>query len=185
MSKRAKLIVAGLGIAALIAIPVVGTAFAAGPTTPNSSGAAGQYYCGYAGGSYLNSVSTLLGLTPAEIQTQLQNGQSLVEIAATKGVTESALVDAILTPMKQQVQQMVTAGYLTQQQAEQRVQLMTQNIQAAVNAKGAVYNGANGLNGYGMMGGWGSMMRGWNGNQGNTNGAGTNGGWGGMMGGWR
>ena len=80
--------------------------------------------------------------------------------------------------MKQQMQQMVTSGVLTQLQADQKAQLMTQNIQKAVNTKG--YSVSNGTNGYGMMG-QGGMIGGLYGNPGNNNAAGTNGGWGGMM----
>ena len=184
MSKRAKLVIAGLGIAALIAVPVVGTAFAAASGNAANAGNTsvnGQFFCG-SGGFYggSNAVSTLLGLTPAEIQTQLQSGKSLVDIASTKEVTESALTDAILSPMKQQMQLMVTNTVLTQAQADQMLQLMTQNVKKAVNTKG--YSVGNGTDGYGMME-QGGMMGSFYDNPGNTNADGANGGWGGMMGG--
>ncbi len=140
----------------------------------------------------LDQVTTLLGMTPAEIQAQLQAGKSLVDIAATKGVTEDQLVNAILGPMQTFMQEQVTASRWTQAQVDARLQYAEQHIRQLVETKGLSFN--NGLgNGYGCGGrGFGGMMRGLFGNDRDetpgpgpaTNGSGTSNTYGGMMGGF-
>lgn len=135
----------------------------------------------------LTQVATLLGMTPAEIQAQLQQDKSLVEIAATKNVTEDQLVAKILEPMKTFMQQQVTAGRWTQAQVDARLEYAEQHIRQLVEAKGLTFN--NGLgNGYGYGCGGGGMMGGAFGNDADdtpgpaTNGSGAGYGFGGMMG---
>ena len=85
------------------------------------------------GAIHSDTVSELLGLTPEEIQVQRQEGKSLVEIAATQGVTEDALVDAITAAKEEAIQQRVEDGTLTQEQADLMLQQMTQRTAEMVN----------------------------------------------------
>lgn len=102
----------------------------------------------------LSGLATLLGMTPAEIQAQLQQGKSLVDIAATKGVTEDQLVAKIIEPMKAFMQEQVTAGRWTQAQVDTRLQYAQQHVRQLVEAKGLTYNNGRGYGcgGRGMMG---------------------------------
>ncbi|MBI4295524.1 MAG: hypothetical protein HY667_00255 [Chloroflexi bacterium] len=197
MNKK-RLAIIGLGVTALVGLTIAGSAAAAPPLMPANS-TDGQYYCPGHGYGVINQVSKLTGLTVAEIQAQLQQGKSLVEIAATNGVTDGTLVNAILEPMKQMHQQAIAAGYITQAQSDQMIQWMEQQIRQVLNTKGFSDGvgmmgggmmqgmmGQGGMMGGGMMGEsfGGGMMGGMHGGWGinNTSPRGT--GWGGMMGGW-
>ncbi|MBI2829837.1 MAG: hypothetical protein HYX81_01615 [Chloroflexi bacterium] len=186
MNKR-KLAIIGLGVAALVGLTIAGTAAAAPPTTPGT-GATNQsdWNCPMGGPhghmyAYSTAVTNTLGLTPAEIEAQLAQGKSLVEIAATKSVTEDQLVQAILAQAKANLEQAVQAGYLNQEQATQQLTWLEQFIRQAVNNKDGYNYG--GMAGGGMMSGGmmsGGMMRGGM-MQGMMGGGMMSGG---MMGGW-
>ncbi|MDP2931660.1 MAG: DUF2680 domain-containing protein [Chloroflexota bacterium] len=169
MNKRAKILAATLVLAGLLAVSVTGVALAAGPNSPDGA----PLNCGGMGCS--DTVSELLGLTPQEIQTQRQAGKSLVEIAAAKGVTENALVNAIMAAKKEAVQARVQAGTLTQEQANLMLQQMEQRTKEAVNR--TTTGPLAGERGYGCgqpgQGTGPGMMRAWG--QGTGNGAPGNG----------
>ncbi len=213
MQRKYKIIITGVGVAVILAVAIATTAFAASkaavrvPATAQAAKAGitsgaipteadyQAWGCPVANGNF-EAVAKLLGMTPQEIEAQLEQGKSLVEIASAKGVTEDALVAAIFTPMKEFMQQQVTAGNWTQQQLDAHLKLAEQHVRQLVNAKGV--SGNAGCGGAGMMGGTGGMMGnyggmmggGWNrgsANQGGFFGRGgmMGGGYGGMMGGFQ
>ncbi len=136
MGKSIKWLVIMGAIVAVLAIGVgASVASAAGPTpTPNA-----QAYCGLGGGFRFGGavvdevVTKLLGMTQDEIHALRLQGKSLVQIAATKNITEKQLVDAIMAYKKTQVQAKVTAKTLTQDQANLILQRMQETITQAVN----------------------------------------------------
>ncbi|MDP2919247.1 MAG: hypothetical protein Q8O43_03395 [Dehalococcoidia bacterium] len=184
MSKRVKVIVVIIGVAGLVALSIAGIASAAGPVNPPVTTPYGGAGCG---GVDILTVSQLLGLTPEQLQAELQTGKSLLEIATAKGVTEQQLVDAILIPHKTAMQAQVTAGTITQAQADLMLQQMETYVRNAIKQTNTGLSGTgshcgNGIGtGTGMMGGAGMMGGG--GMMGNWNGQGYRGG--GMMGGNR
>jgi hypothetical protein len=161
--------VAGLLVMA-IAIPVM----AAGPNGANNR-SANTVQPGYASCQGLGlgpdqAVLDLLGMTQVQIQELRQSGQSLVQIAATKSVTEVALVNAILAEKQAAIQKLVSAGTMTQAQADTQLAQIRERVQLAVNRTTVgppVWAGSNGnnQNGAGMMGRSGSK-----GNQANCSG---------------
>jgi hypothetical protein len=78
-------------------------------------------------------VEGLLGMTDDEIHAARLAGQSLVQIAADKGVTEEALVTAILNAKKADLDQAVAEGKLTQAQADLMYQRMQTQVPVMVN----------------------------------------------------
>ncbi len=97
-------------------------------------------------------------MTPEEIDAQLQQGQSLADIAASGGISEDSLVAAIIKPMQDFMQQQVSAGSLTQQQLGDRLKLADQHIRQFVNSKGtSADSSSGGCGGSGMMSGSGIM----------------------------
>lgn len=175
------LIVAVLAVA--ISALLVGAAFAAGPVNPTAqgygpgAGVAATGVCpmgntpgtmrggmmgrGAAWAGQPDAVAELLGLTAEEIQAERQAGKSLVEIAASKGVSEDTLVDTILSAKKEILAGLVADGKLTQEQMDLMVEHMTTQIKVMVErtdvgrAQGGMMQGRRG----GMRGG---MMRGGN-----------------------
>jgi hypothetical protein len=136
MGKRIKwLVITLVGVAVLATGIGEGVASAADPTpTPGS-----QAYCGVGGGFRFGGavvdevVVKLLGMTEDQIHTLRLQGKSLVQIAATKKVTEKQLVDAIMAYKKTQVQDRVTAKTLTQERANLILQQMENMTTQAVN----------------------------------------------------
>jgi hypothetical protein len=157
MKRKYKMLIIALAVVALLTIAIATAALAA----PRAQGIAAPteadyqaWGCPAANGDY-NVVANLLGMTTQEIYAQLQQGKSLVEIAAAapKPATEDQLVTTILEPMKQFMQQQVSAGW-TQAQLDARLKQAELHIRQLVNAKGGTYNGL-GCGGGGMMGGQG------------------------------
>jgi len=165
MGKRIKwLVITLMGVAVLATGIGAGVAAAAEPTpTPGS-----QAYYGLGGGFRFGGgvvdevVVKLLGMTEDQIHTLRLQGKSLVQIAATKNVTEKQLVDAIMAYKKTQVQARVTAKTLTQEQANLILQQMEKMTTQAVNrttvgpvsGQGAGFGQRGGAAGPGRMGRW-------------------------------
>lgn len=150
----------------------------------------GMMGTGWMGQANLNRIGNLLGMTPDQILEQQKAGNSLVDIAKSKGVGEDQLIDTMLQPMKEMMQVSVKYNYLNQSQVDDIVKSMTERIKSVVEAKGGPGNGP----GFGPRGrrssddsnnwgpGPGGMMGGYGGYGGMMGGYGNGGGRGGMMG---
>ncbi len=66
----------------------------------------------------LNAGASALGITTDELRTQLRSGQTLAQLAQSNNTTEQAVISAALAAAKTQLDQAVTAGTLTQAQAD-------------------------------------------------------------------
>ena len=136
MSKRFKLMTISMVLIGVLAATFAGAALAAGPPEVDDEV---QNYCGAGWGGWQEGatcseiVGDLLGLTHEEIEAQRHEGKSMVEIAAAQGVTEDALVEAILAAKKEAIQEKVEAGILTQEQSDRMFQQMEQRTIEAVN----------------------------------------------------
>ncbi|MBF8265559.1 MAG: hypothetical protein HW384_1423 [Dehalococcoidia bacterium] len=166
-----------------------------------------QQWGGYLDSATLNRVATALGITPAELTTQLQSGKTLAQVSKDKNVATDKVVEAILAPYKDQLQLRVKYGYITQAQADLSLTTAKQQseitLNQAFNAPGVTggtttpgfstddminyCNNMMGGTGMGnMMGGNSGGMMGNFGGGLNTPGGGNSFGFGGrgMMGGW-
>ncbi len=89
------------------------------------------------GGGAMQAAATYLGVTPAQLRSDLQSGKSLSDIAsAQSGKSATGLEAAITAAMQQQIQQAVSAGKLTQQQATQQQQQLQTFVQQFVARQG-------------------------------------------------
>lgn len=74
---------------------------------------------GFGGGpAIFDAAAKALGLSSAELQTQLRSGQTLEQIAKAKNVDVKTVQAAMLTALKTQVDQDVKDGRITQVQAD-------------------------------------------------------------------
>ncbi len=64
------------------------------------------------------AVAKKLGLTYAELNTALQNGQTVAQLAQAKGISLEALKTAALDAMKTSFAELVKQGVMTQEQAD-------------------------------------------------------------------
>ncbi|MCL5108660.1 MAG: hypothetical protein M1401_07325 [Chloroflexi bacterium] len=72
------------------------------------------------GGAYQEGVAKALGLTTAELQTQLKSGKTVADLATAKNVSADQVKAAVVTAESAQLDQAVAAGKLTAAQAQQR-----------------------------------------------------------------
>jgi hypothetical protein len=158
-----------------VALVAAGGAFAAGKYHGSKASAAG----GLSIGSYVSSGSgraahdlgpgrgpnddfaaaaTYLGLSQSDLQTALQSGKTLAQVAdATSGKSAAGLIDALVAAEKTELAAAVTAGKLTQAQADQMTATLKDRFTSLVNgtrpARG-VFGGGHGGPGGGGGGGW-------------------------------
>jgi hypothetical protein len=90
---------------------------------------------GIRGGLGNGEVSALLGLTPDELREQLKGDATLPDLAADAGVTPEALVDAMLSPMREHLAERVADGDITQEVADERLAQATEWATAVANGE--------------------------------------------------
>jgi hypothetical protein len=71
-------------------------------------------------GAGLDAAATKLGMTVDELRTKLESGSSLADVAKEKGVSEGDLVAAMVKSADERLAREVSAGRLTQTEADQR-----------------------------------------------------------------
>jgi hypothetical protein len=63
-------------------------------------------------------IAKALGITVNELRTQSEAGKTLAQIAASKGISKSALIDKLVTAAEAELAQAVKNGRITQAQAD-------------------------------------------------------------------
>ena len=97
----------------------------------------------------LAAAATYLGLTVAELRTQLETGKSLAEVAKAKGKSVDGLEKALAAELKKKLDAAVKAGKLTQAQADEMQARMAEHLNDLVNGTGM---GGHRMGGHGMGG---------------------------------
>src|SRR5688572_23797063 len=92
-------------------------------------------------GHGLSAAATALGMTEAELRTAIQGGQTLAQVAQSKGVSVDTLVNAIVAEIKTKLNEQVASGRLTQAQADERLAEATERTKAFVNGEGKPFGG--------------------------------------------
>jgi F0F1-type ATP synthase delta subunit len=126
---RTQLVLATAGVAALAG---GGTALAAKNHAHASPSTAPAGMLGHPGGpgADLDAAATYLGTTASALVTQLQSGKTLAQIAGSK---TDGLIVALVAHKKQEIADAVTAGRLTQAQADEITPTLTQRFTDLVN----------------------------------------------------
>ena len=106
----------------------------------------------------MTTVAKKLGLTYAELNTALQNGQTVAQLAEAKGVSLDALKTVALDAMKASFANLVKQGVMTQEQADAMADHM--DDMPMFNFEQGFGPGVPGgmMGGQGMMRGRGGMM---------------------------
>lgn len=84
---------------------------------------------------------TLLGVDDATLKQDFQSGQSLADIAASKNVSEQQVIDLLVNQESQRIDQAVTSGKLTQDQADQKKSKLADESKQRVENKGGFGGG--------------------------------------------
>ena len=74
----------------------------------------------------------VLGLTAEELLAELKDGKTIADVAEAQGVALEEVVDALMEPMEEMLAQAVDAGELSQEQADEKLELMEGKILKAL-----------------------------------------------------
>jgi hypothetical protein len=107
------------------------------------------------------AVADKLGMTKADLETQLDGGKSMYQVALDKGIVDTNVTALLTEAHKTALSKAVTDGLLTQAQADTMLTNLTTN---GFKNTGCGMNGAGGPDGAGRggRGGRGGMMGNWN-----------------------
>ena len=86
-----------------------------------------------AAGSSFDAAATYIGVTTAELRTQLEAGKSLATIATDNGKTADGLKAALTTAAKKDLDAAVTAGRLTQAQEDKILAALPARLDDEIN----------------------------------------------------
>ena len=90
------------------------------------------------------AIEKLLGMSREEIQAERQEGSSLLEIAESKDITAAEITETIMEAKKARFEEAVENGYLTQEQADERLELMEERIEEKIKGNWSGFMGKNG-----------------------------------------
>ncbi|MBI1281410.1 MAG: hypothetical protein GC179_25005 [Anaerolineaceae bacterium] len=101
-------------------------------------------------GGAFQVIADALGVDLATLQSDLQSGKTIADIAKEKNVELSAVVDAVVAQGQTALTQAVTDGRLTQEQADAQIAVLKANLNVMFTTSMA--QGAGNRPGFGQMG---------------------------------
>jgi len=105
------------------------------------------------GGSIVKEAATILGTDESTLQTSLQGGKTLLDLATAPGLSEDDFVAKLVAAETASIDAQVTAGTLTQDQADKFKSDLSARVKSQVENKGfggregGGFQGSKGLNG--------------------------------------
>jgi uncharacterized protein YidB (DUF937 family) len=127
-------------------------------------------------GDKLATAASYLGISESQLESDLQSGKTLAQIATDEGKSVDGLVSALVDAAKKQIEQAVTAGKLTRSQADKLESMLQQQMTDVVHGTRPAPGQQHGVFGRGFRGGGGFGGPMWGGpgtsrgNQGSTSG---------------
>ena len=85
------------------------------------------------GGPGMDVAAQALGMTADELQTALKGGQTLAQVAESKGVNVQVVVDALVASATNHINEEVASGELTQAEADEKLANVTERVTERVN----------------------------------------------------
>ncbi len=158
----------GVLVVIVLALGIAGAVFAQDPTPPTDGvcpygGTCGGYgmdgHDGMHGYGYRGTMPAILagalGMTSEELDAALSDGQTIAGLAEAQGVELDALLEALVAPRIEQLEQAVLDDLLTQEQAGWMIEMMTTQMAWRLENFGQDYggHGGHGGGGCGMLGG--------------------------------
>ena len=98
---------------------------------------------------HLGAAATYLGVSESDLQTQLEGGKTLADVAKAEGKTVDGLVSALVADEKKELDQAVKDGQITQAQADEMLSGAKDRFTAMVNGE----RPEGGPSGHGFFGG--------------------------------
>lgn len=91
---------------------------------------------GHAGFGRLEAAASYIGITEAQLRTELEGGKSLAQVAKDHNKSAGGLVDALYADAKQKLDAAVSAGRLTKAQETEMLGGLRDRITSMVNSTG-------------------------------------------------
>ena len=85
------------------------------------------------GGPGMDVAAQALGMTADELHTALDGGQTLAQVAESKGVNVQVVVDALIASATNHINEKVASGELTQAEADEKLANVTERVTERVN----------------------------------------------------
>lgn len=104
-------------------------------TTEESAEVPDAEHCHGPRGHRIEGLADLMGWDADELKAALQDGQTIVEFAETQGVTEDALVDAIVAQRSDKIDDAVADGRLTEEEAAELKEGLEERVTSFVNGE--------------------------------------------------
>lgn len=114
----------------------------AGPTVSHhgmSRGGCDSGRIGFRGALNPGSLATILGIDQQTLQSDLKVGQSLVQIAQSKNISEQALISDLQTNYKKQLDAAMSTGKLTSAQEQKMLTNFDNHVKQMVERTGSVF----------------------------------------------
>jgi hypothetical protein len=127
-----------ISLAALSLIGIMGTAsaFAATKTTHTTPPTFPHHGFGNgAGHGMMGSLPTILKISKTTLQTDLKNGDSILQIAQKKGISEKSLIAAMEKADQAQLNKLVTSKKITATQEQQMIKRYDSTITKMITSK--------------------------------------------------
>jgi hypothetical protein len=83
-----------------------------------------------------DAAASYIGITDAQLRTELESGKSLADVAKAHGKSVSGLVDALVADAKSKLDEAVAAGRITRAQADDMLSGLEERIANLVNSTG-------------------------------------------------
>ena len=80
----------------------------------------------------LHAAADALGLSIDEVRAQLEEGNSMAQIAEAQGVSDDRLISAILVPFVKQIEQAVERGRLAEEEATEALEKAAERVAEAI-----------------------------------------------------
>ena len=84
------------------------------------------------GGVCLEVAAKALGVSEDDLKSALQDGKTIAEVAKEKGVDQQKVIDALIADAKTKTAAAVKEGKITQEQADQRLESLTERVTSFV-----------------------------------------------------
>ena len=86
----------------------------------------------------LDSAAAYIGITEAQLRTELESGKSLAQVAQAHGKSVDGLIGALVAAAKDKLDQAVAAGRLTKAQETEMLGVLKDRVTSSVNQAGGL-----------------------------------------------
>ena len=86
----------------------------------------------------LESAAGYIGITEAQLRTELESGKSLAQVAKAHDKSVDGLIDALVAAAREKLDNAVSAGRLTKAQESEMLSVLKDRITSAVNNSGGL-----------------------------------------------